>query len=194
MSKKNQFTKTDYLTCEEYRKLITGLHEDHDVLGETYARVAKATALRISDVLSLTWSKILSGSFSVVEQKTGKKRTITVPDRTKEVFRGLYKLNGSPDSKSLVFCNRRTGGSYTKQYINRLMKEWKTRYDINVGNFSSHSFRKSFGREFWDKNGRSDEALLKLSYIYNHSSIAVTMIYLGIRDEEISEAYKIIEA
>ena len=59
MSKKHQLTKTDYLSTDEYQKLITGLHEDHDVLGETYARIAKATALRISDVLRIKWGQVL---------------------------------------------------------------------------------------------------------------------------------------
>ncbi len=193
MSKKNQLTKTDYLTVQEYQKLIHGLHVDGDVLGETYARIAKATALRISDVLSLTWKKIMVGKFILNEQKTGKRRPITVSDKTQEVFRQLYQMNGSPDIDSLVFYNKKTKKPYTKQYINQCMKSWKDKYSINVGNFSSHSFRKSFGREYWDKNGCSDRALTMLSEIYNHSDVSITRRYLGIRDEEVSEAYQMIE-
>lgn len=194
MSKKNQLTKTDYLTPDEYRKLINGLHKDKDVLGETYARVAKATALRISDVLKLTWDKLLSEKFTVNEQKTGKNRTITISSKNKSMFRDLYKLNGSPAPVTLVFLSKRSGKCFTKQYINRLMKEWKDKYALNVGNFSSHSFRKSFGREYWEKNDCSDKALLMLSEIYNHSNTLVTRRYLGIRDQEISDAYQMIDA
>lgn len=193
MSKKNQTTKTDFLELNEYRKLVNGLHKDNDVLGETFSRVAKGTALRISDVLKLTWDKLLSRKFVLNEQKTGKKRDITVSDATNDTFHMLYELNGSPDMKEPIFVNRRTNKVYTKQYINRLMKEWKDKYCVSVGNFSSHSFRKSFGREYWEKAGRTDGALLLLSEIYNHADVATTKRYLGIRDEELSEVYEMIE-
>ena len=193
MSKKNQTTKTDFLELNEYRKLVNGLHKDNDVLGETFSRVAKGTALRISDVLKLTWDKLLSRKFVLNEQKTGKKRDITVSDATNETFHMLYELNGSPDMKEPIFVNRRTNKVYTKQYINRLMKEWKDKYCVSVGNFSSHSFRKSFGREYWEKAGRTDGTLLLLSEIYNHADVATTKRYLGIRDEELSEVYEMIE-
>ena len=193
MSKKNQLTKTDYLSVEEYQRLVTMLHNDNDILGETYTRVAKGTALRISDVLKLTWSKLLSEKFVLNEQKTGKMRKITVSEKTHSAFRSLYELNGSPDMSCFVFFNKRTNRPYTKQYINRLMKEWKDKYNIQVGNFSSHSFRKSFGREYWDKNNCSDKALTLLSEIYNHSDVSITRRYIGIRDEEVSEVYEMIE-
>ncbi len=193
MSKKNQLTKTDYLELSEYHKLVNGLHEDHDVLGETYTRIAKATALRVSDVLKLTWKKIMVDRFMLNEQKTGKLRPIFVPDKTQEVFRSLYRLNGSPDVNSLVFLNKRNNKAYTGQYINQRMKIWKKRYHINVGNFSTHTYRKSFGREFWDKSGRSEDALVRLCEIYNHSDISITRRYLGIRDEEIRDAYYMID-
>ena len=193
MSKKNQSTKTDFLELKEYRKLVNCLHDDNDVLGETFSRVAKGTALRISDVLRLTWGKLLSKKFVLNEQKTGKKRDITVSDATQEIFQNLYRMNGSPQLSTPIFINNRSNKVYTKQYINRLMKEWKDKYNINVGNFSSHSFRKSFGREYWEKSGRTDGALLLLSEIYNHADVATTKRYLGIRDEELSEVYEMIE-
>jgi integrase len=193
MSKKNQLTRTDYLSVEEYQKLVSCLHDDGDVLGETYTRVAKGTALRISDVLKLTWKKLLNERFVLNEQKTGKRRSITVSEKTQDTFNMLYELNGKPNKEEPIFLNRRSGKTYTKQYINRLMKEWKEKYDICVGNFSSHSFRKSFGREYWDKSGCSDKALVNLSEIYNHSDISITRRYLGIRDEELSQVYEVIE-
>lgn len=193
MSKKNQLTRTDYLPVDEYKRLVSSLHADNDVLGETYCRVAKATALRISDVLRLTWGMVLSERFSIREQKTGKMRNIDFSDNTIRTMKSLYRINGKPDLDTPVFYNNRLHKTYSKQHINQVMKKWKEKYKIKVGNFSSHSFRKSFGREYWEKNGKSEAALLKLGNIFNHSSIAVTKIYLGIRDEEISEAYKMIE-
>ena len=125
MSKKHQLTKTDYLSTEEYQKLITGLHEDHDVLGETYARIAKATALRISDVLRIKWGQVLVSKFTFDEQKTKKRRPIPFAEKTLEIMRELYDMNGAPGLDSLVFMNSKTGKPYTKQHINQCMKVWK---------------------------------------------------------------------
>jgi hypothetical protein len=49
--------------------------------------------------------------------------------------------------------------------------------------------RKSFGRIIYERNGRSDEALIKLSQLFNHSSTAITRIYLSITKEEIDDLY-----
>ena len=54
---------------------------------------------------------------------------------------------------------------------------------------SSHSLRKTFGRQVWNNNGESDKALLYLSELFNHSSPAITKRYLGIRQEELDDIY-----
>jgi len=57
------------------------------------------------------------------------------------------------------------------------------------GKVSSHSLRKSFGRRVWENDGESERSLIYLSEIFNHSSIQMTRIYLGIRQEELNEVY-----
>jgi integrase len=54
---------------------------------------------------------------------------------------------------------------------------------------STHSLRKTFGRQVWTNNGESDKALLYLSELFNHSSPAITRRYLGIRQEELDDIY-----
>ena len=77
MAKKNQLTKSDYLPMEDYKKLLYLLHKDRQYLWELYARLAFCTALRVSDILPLTWSDILhKGSLTKSEKKTGKVRKI----------------------------------------------------------------------------------------------------------------------
>ena len=55
--------------------------------------------------------------------------------------------------------------------------------------YSTHSFRKSFGRRIWSNNSDSEKSLVLLSQIFNHSSIAITRRYLGIREEEVKNVY-----
>lgn len=195
MSKKNQLTTTDYLAWPEYIKLTECLHKDHDVLGETYARVAVSTALRISDVLRLTWDMVLNRDhFIITEKKTRKTKRVDISDKNSKKYEELYALNGCPDTKELIFVNRRSGKAYTKQYIDRLMKDWKEKYNIEVGNFSSHSFRKTFGRFVYNSMPNKTDAVIKLQGIFNHSNPQITLRYIGVRQEEITGIYGMIEA
>lgn len=71
-----------------------------------------------------------------------------------------------------------------------MLKEIKKKYRLHVGNFSCHSLRKTFGRQVYTMSGENAElALVKLMELFNHSSVAITKRYLGLRQEEILEAY-----
>ena len=55
---------------------------------------------------------------------------------------------------------------------------------------NAHSLRKIFGRQVYNMNSENSElALIKLMELFNHSSIAITKRYLGLRQEEILETY-----
>ena len=54
---------------------------------------------------------------------------------------------------------------------------------------SSHSLRKSFGRQCYEKNNESEKALMYLSEMFNHTSPSITRKYLGIRQEELNNIY-----
>ena len=57
-------------------------------------------------------------------------------------------------------------------------------------NFSCHSLLKTFGRQVYNMNSDNSElALVKLMELFNHSSIAITKRYLGLRQEEILQTY-----
>lgn len=152
------------------------------------------TALRASDVLSLTWADILNKSYLTKrEQKTGKTRKIPLNQQTQDRFYELYMLLKRPNPAEIIFSNRRTHRPFTIQYINRKMKEWKEKYTIQVGNFSTHTFRKTFGRFVYDTNKDKSEALILINSILRHSSIDVTKIYIGLRDDEIQSVFSAIK-
>ena len=82
------------------------------------------------------------------------------------------------------------GTVFTIQRINVILKEIKKKYRLKVKNFSCHSLRKTFGRQVYNMNSENSElALVKLMELFNHSSIAITKLYLGLRQEEILETY-----
>ena len=60
-------------------------------------------------------------------------------------------------------------------------------------NVGSHSLRKSFGYWCWHNAENKDEALVKLQFIFNHSSTQTTMRYIGLMDNEIEDMFNSIE-
>lgn len=190
MAKKNQLTKSDYLPMEDYKKLLYLLHKDRQYLWELYARLAFCTALRVSDILPLTWSDILhKGSLTKSEKKTGKVRKIPFNLNIQTRIEELYMLLKRPNPNELIFKSKFTGTSISPQYLNRIMKEWKIKYKLNIENFSTHTFRKTFGRYVYDTSENKSEALLLLNRIFNHSSIEITKVYICIRKDEINSIF-----
>jgi hypothetical protein len=49
--------------------------------------------------------------------------------------------------------------------------------------------RKAFGRRVYFQNNESEKALMYLMDLFNHSSMAITKKYLGIRQEELDNIY-----
>ena len=85
------------------------------------------------------------------------------------------------------------GTVFTVQRINVILKEVKRKYRLHVGNFSCHSLRKTFGRQVYTMNDNNAElALVKLMELFNHSNVAITKRYLGLRQEEILETYDVL--
>lgn len=190
MAKKNQLTTSDYLQMSEYKKLLKKLHDDKKYIWELYARIAFCTALRASDVLSLTWADILhKSSFTKIEKKTKKVRKIPLNDNVQTRIEELYLLLKRPNPNNLIFQSPVTGLPYTIQYVNKIIKNWKEKYNIEIGNFSTHTFRKTFGRYVYDKSTNKSEALIILNRILNHSSIEITKIYICIREDEINSVF-----
>ena len=191
MAKKNQLTKSDYLAMPELKKLLNGLHRDKKYIWEFYARLSFCTALRASDVLSLTWADIINRSYLVkTEKKTGKTRKIAFSKRTQRYIDEAYLLMKKPNPNELIFKSKVTGEALTIQYINKIIKKWKDRYLINIGNFSTHTFRKTFGRYVYDTAKDKSNALLLLNQIFKHSTIEVTKVYIGLRQEEINSVFE----
>ena len=102
-------------------------------------------------------------------------------------FKGLSKLlkERKPNIEGYVFTSNQNT-VLSKQYVNRKLKEVFGSKSLAV---STHSLRKTFGRQVWSNNNETDKALLYLSELFNHSSPAITKRYLGIRQEELDDIY-----
>lgn len=187
---KGKTTTSDYLSVEDFNKLVLGLRKDKKYVWEAYCRLSFCTALRIGDVLKLTWKDVLTKKLHVVEQKTGKNRSIMLNDNVRSKMLELYTLMGSPDKRSIVVCGERNPDkAMSREYINRQLKFFKIDYRLDIDAFSSHTFRKTFGRFVYESHNKSAESLLILNSIFKHSNLETTKRYIGLTQDNINQVF-----
>ena len=193
MSLKYSTTTADYLVWSDAMNLIRKLAKDGNYKMSLLIALGCFTGLRISDILALRWEQILSTEeFTIIEKKTGKKRVLRLNSQLQQHIRECYEQIQPIGLKAPILVSQK-GTVFTIQRINVILKEIKRKYRLKVKNFSCHSLRKTFGRQVYNMNSENSElALVKLMELFNHSSLAITKRYLGLRQEEILETYDVL--
>ncbi len=190
MSLKYSTTTADYLVWSDAMNLIRRLAKDKNYKMSLLIAIGCFTGLRISDILALTWEQILNTEeFTITEKKTGKKRVLRLNPQLQQHIQECHKHIQPLKDTSYILVSQK-GTVFTIQRINVILKEIKKKYRLKVKNFSCHSLRKTFGRQVYNMNSENSElALVKLMELFNHSSVAITKRYLGLRQEEILQTY-----
>ncbi len=188
MALKGQRTTSDFLEWEKMQSLVLKLERDGELKFALLIATGSYIGLRISDLLQLSWNQVLNEDyFTITEKKTKKVRKVTINPELQEILNRLFvKLEASEND--LMFVNRFGDKPFSIQYVNSKLKNIFTAYKIK-GQYSSHFMRKTLGRRVWEVNKYSDQALLLLSQLFNHANVSTTKIYLGIREQEISNLY-----
>lgn len=162
--------------------------------------------LRVSDLRVLRFSNIINDnlifkeSFPVFEKKTRntrsrkKNRYITINTAVIEAVT-LY-LENTPNVRmsDYLFKSESNNGANKNEplslkSIDRILKGIAKDLGITA-KISTHSLRKTFGYHQMVMSNNDSRKLLLLQKIFNHSSPAQTLDYIGITGEEIEEAYK----
>ena len=193
MSLKYSNTTADYLVWSDAMNLIRKLAKDDNYKMSLLVALGCFTGLRISDILALRWNQILGvDEFTIIEKKTGKQRTLRLNPQLQKHIQECYEhIKPIGVRAPILVIQKRT--TFTIQAINRKLKDIKKHYKVKIKNFSCHSLRKTFGRQVYTMSGDSAElTLVKLMELFNHSSIAITKRYLGLRQEEILETYDVL--
>ena len=191
MSAKGSITTADYLPYEDYKRLLKGLEDDGKFRWCIYCTLSFCLGLRISDILKLKWGDVIhQGSIVVTEKKTGKTKRIPIGESASERVEYMYRKLGKPKYAEYIMSNYTGEKPVSSQYVNRTLKDWIGKYDLPIQNFSSHTFRKTFGRYVYESNGRTEESLIILNRIFRHHSIKTTIIYIGLTDEEVGKVFE----
>ena len=174
--------------------LIRKLYRDGDYRMSLFIGCGCFFGLRVSDLRKLTWSMLLGDDkFIINEQKTGKRRIVKINSDFQKHIQQCYEALQITNMDEACFLSRKNMVMST-QRINVRLKEIKKRYNIKIDNFSCHSLRKAFGRKIFESSGENAQmALVKLSELFNHSSVAITKIYLGLREKELLETYDLLD-
>lgn len=162
--------------------------------------------LRVSDLRMLRFSNLINDnfmfkdSFPVFEKKTRNTRTrkknryITINTAVIEAVT-LY-LEHTPNVRMSDYMFRsvsnngyRANEPLSIKSIDRILKGIAKDLHITA-KMSTHSLRKTFGYHQMVMSNNDSRKLLLLQKIFNHSSPAQTLDYIGITSEEIEEAYK----
>lgn len=192
MALKGQLTKATFLDWNAMLVLVQKLERDKNYKFALLVAIGCFTGLRIGDLLKLRWIDVRSkGMIELREGKTNKHRKIMINPSLAEIIERLYKKMIILSDNELIFLNRFKIKAINVQYVNRQLKNISSRYNLHIphNSTSSHLFRKTLGRHVWALNNYSEKSLLLLGELFNHSSLKITKVYLGIKEQEIGDVY-----
>lgn len=146
--------------------------------------------LRISDLLNLKISDVYSNGkvkneVTIQEGKTDKTRTFTLNKSTSNAIKEYLSTLNDYDLDWYLFKSRKGDNKPISrvqawQVLNDSAKLAGIKEDIGT-----HTLRKTFG--YWSYKQGIDITLLQK--IFNHSSPAITLRYIGITQEDIRDVY-----
>lgn len=145
------------------------------------------SGLRISDILALKVGDIRGKDAIIVkESKTSKPKRFIFNNAIKSAVSSLVDAS-TPDSDFVFKSRKGDNKPISRVAAYRILNSAAERAKVaeSVGAIGTHSLRKTFGYHAY-KNG-TDLALLQS--IFNHSSQAVTLRYIGINQDRIDEVY-----
>jgi len=140
------------------------------------------TALRISDLLALTFEEVQGDKLTIREGKTGKTREIDLNSGAKAIIERRREDYPTHTYLFQVDSNRAKNKPVSRVSVANAFRAVGEEMELQLG---THSMRKTRG--WMMHNG--GEPIEKICKMLNHSSPAVTMAYIGITQADIASTY-----
>lgn len=176
--------KTKVLTIEQYEEIMetltTGFLNCRPNKKVAFALFLEANlGIRISDIIRLTPNSFIRNGkryqLDIIEKKTGKARTFTVPVEIMQYIREYCINEKIADNQIIVPLTERA-----------VQKQLKLACDyLGYTGISTHSFRKFFAVNIYIDNDYDIELVKEL---LQHSSISITERYLDLGDKKREKA------
>lgn len=144
--------------------------------------VGISTGLRISDILPLKVKDVLGPYVEVTEQKTKKYRKIIINKRLRSYFNHYLEEYDWLQPDDYLFKSQRGNFPISEVQAWRVLKEVAN--VLGLADIGTHTMRKTFGYHFYQRT----HDIATLQEILNHSTPRMTMIYIGLVQENIDRA------
>lgn len=139
--------------------------------------------LRISDILNLNVSDVYNKtSVEIREKKTNKYKRFLLNNKLQNLITEFLK--DVPKSNAPLFIGKK-GHRLNRSQVYRFLNEACDAVGLTE-NIGCHSLRKSFGYHHFKKY----KDIVLLQKIFNHSTPAVSLLYIGIDQETIDKSYR----
>jgi integrase len=160
-------------------KLIKDVMEVYKKGSKQYLLLAYSlnTGLRISDILRANVNDSLNGVWRGREEKTNKEKIIQLNPKLQLLIRDYIEAEELSEGDFLFYSNKDRTNPISRVQAHRIVAKAGDMVGITL---SCHSLRKTFGYMAY----KNDVDLSLLQYIFNHSSQAVTLRYIGITQDE----------
>ena len=176
------------------RETLEVLSRDRSRIGERrYLLFASGIYLgrRVGDLLKLKVGDVKGmKNLAIVEEKTGKSMSMAINETLQAIYRDRLR---DRDPKEPLFASSRAN-RITGQYkavdkrtalrdIKEIARIARLPADYRIG---THTMRKTFG--YWYYKTFGDMATLMK--MFNHSKAEITLIYIGITDDQLRMAFR----
>lgn len=176
--------KTIALTKNQYSEIVKTIrsgflnHKPNEPIAAALILEANL-GLRVSDIVKLRLKDIVKDGeryrLNIVEQKTQKERTFTVPIELYHYIR-QYCVDNEIKSNQTIF-------PITERAIQKHLQS--TCDYLGYSGIGTHSFRKFFATQIYVNNNYN---VILVQQLLQHSSPSVTQRYIGINSKELENA------
>ena len=149
------------------------------------------TALRINDILHLTWEMVYNQDshqfrthIQLKEQKTGKENRIFINQETKKTLQYYWNCTDTAHKGYIFKGSQASVNPLSRFQAYRIIRHAAEEIGLEDV-IRCHSLRKTFGYHAW-KQGTPPALLMN---IYNHSSYQITKHYLCIEQDDKDEVF-----
>lgn len=140
------------------------------------------SGLRVSDIVGLNVSDVVDKThITIIEKKTQKRKSFYINDKLKKVLKSYTK---GRDLDEPLFLGK-FGKRLDRKQVYRFLIDACNKIGIK-SKVSTHTMRRTFGYHHYQQY--KDAVILQK--IFNHSSQRITLMYIGVTQDEIDWSYK----
>ena len=143
-----------------------------------------ASGGRISELLALKKNSFTKPYVILNQTKTGQQRVVKLSPGFWRIYKKcLPFISGS----NYLFYNKRSKLPYSPQWAIKNIKHILISNKFRKGNCTSHTLRKTYARKIYEDakaEGKQANALVFLMDILGHKDLRVTLVYIGITQED----------